>query len=142
LCRRQSRLRRIVQPVDPQDGRPTIAASRNVDRYPDSKNSMGDAMGNHGKTIRLLCTYVMLLIVGQATAVGIGLLLDPVSKSAALATFIPIYYAMYWVAWRLALLIVDRAPQSQHQAPGSSGAPIKLAAWLLAPAVLAFDAAE
>jgi hypothetical protein len=98
-------------------------------------------MGN-GNTLRVLSTYVVLLIAGQAAAVGIGLLLDPFSKTAALATFIPLYYAMYWVAWRLALLMADRAPEPQQQTAGSGGSPVKLAAWLLAPALVAFDIAE
>jgi hypothetical protein len=96
-------------------------------------------MGNG--TLRVLVVYVVLLIAGQAAAVGVGLMLDPVSKTAALATFIPLYYAMYWVAWRLALLIAEPAPQTQDQTKGG-GSPANLAAWLLAPAVLAFDIAE
>ncbi len=99
-------------------------------------------MGHGGNTLRVLGTYVVLMIAGQAAAVGIGLMLDPISKTAALATFIPIYYAMYWVAWRLALLIADRSPEPQHQTAGSGASPIKVATWLLAPAVLAFDMAE
>jgi hypothetical protein len=98
-------------------------------------------MGNGGNTLRVLGTYVVLMIAGQAAAVGIGLMLDPISKTAALATFIPIYYAMYWVAWRLALLIADRS-EPQHQTAGSGASPVKIATWLLAPAVLAFDIAE
>jgi hypothetical protein len=97
-------------------------------------------MGNNN-ALRVIITYVVLLIVGQAAAVGIGLMLDSVSKTAALATFIPIYYGMYWVAWRLAVLIADRSPQIQPKA-AADGAPIKLAAWLLAPALLAFELAE
>ncbi len=99
-------------------------------------------MGNGGNTLRVLSVYVVLLIAGQAAAVGIGLLLDPVSKTAALGAFIPIYYAMYWAAWRLALLIADRSAGEQRQTASGSGSPAKIAAWLLAPAVLAFDIAE
>ena len=102
---------------------------------------MGDAMVNGGGTLRVLLVYIGLLIVGQAAAVGIGLMLDSVSKTAALAVFIPVYYAMYWVAWRLALMIADRSPQTQLETK-SGGSPTKLATWLLAPAVLAFDMAE
>jgi len=94
-------------------------------------------MGNGSNTLRVLGVYVVLLIAGQALAVGIGLALDPISKTAALATFIPVYYAMYWVAWRAALMIADRSPES-----AGGGSPAKLATWLLAPAVLALDMAE
>ena len=97
-------------------------------------------MGNNGNALRVLSIYVVLLIVGQAVSVGVGLLLDPISKTAALATFIPLYYAMYWVAWRLALRIADRSPSPQQQASSSAGSPIAI--WLLAPALLAIDTAE
>ena len=96
----------------------------------------------NNSTLRVLAVYVVLLIIGQAAAVGIGLMLDPVSKTAALATFIPLYYAMYWVAWRLALLIADPSPKTQHESKGDDGSPTKLAAWLLGPALVAFDMAE
>lgn len=94
-------------------------------------------MGNGSNTLRVLIIYLVLLIVGQALAVGVGLILDPISKTAALAAFIPIYYAMYWVAWRVALLIADKSPETAE-----GGSPAKIAAWLLAPAALALDAAE
>ncbi|MBX9843537.1 MAG: hypothetical protein K2Z80_17185 [Xanthobacteraceae bacterium] len=93
-------------------------------------------MGNGGNTLRVLLAYVVVLIAGQALAVGVGLMLDPVSKTVALAAFIPIYYAMYWVAWRVALMIADRSEGME------GGSPAKLATWLLAPAVLALDIAE
>ena len=48
-----------------------------------SARKWGDAMGN--RTLRVLVIYLVLLIAGQAAAVGVGLLLDPVSKTAALA---------------------------------------------------------
>jgi len=92
-------------------------------------------------TARILIIYVICMIAGQATAVGIGLLLDPYSKTAALSVFIPLYYAMYWVAWRVALWIADRSPETATDATGgSSGA--KAASWLLVPAVLALDFAD
>jgi hypothetical protein len=89
-------------------------------------------------TVRVLICYIFCLLVGQALAVGVGLLLDPYSKTAALAVFIPAYYAMYWVAWRLALLIAD-APAEAVPVKSGSGSPSKLMMWLLAPATLVLD---
>ena len=86
-------------------------------------------------TARILIIYLICMIAGQAIAVGIGLLLDPYSKTLALSVFIPLYYAMYWVAWRVALLIADRST-----ATDVSG--VKAASWLLAPAILALDFAD
>jgi hypothetical protein len=93
-------------------------------------------------TARILVLYVVFMIVGQAIAVGIGLLLDPYSKTLALSVFIPLYYAMYWVAWRLALLVGDKSPAAEPDSAGDGGSPAKAASWLLAPAVLALDFAD
>jgi hypothetical protein len=88
-------------------------------------------------TVRIIFIYLLCMIAGQAAAVGIGLALDSYSKTVALAVFIPLYYAMYWVAWRIALFIGDTAAPA---ADSSSRA--KAATWLLAPAVLALDLAD
>jgi hypothetical protein len=93
-------------------------------------------------TARILIVYLVCMFAGQAIAVGIGLLIDPYSKTAALATFIPLYYAMYWVAWRVALFIADRSPDTTTVAAGDGGPGAKVATWLLAPAVLALDLAD
>ena len=91
-------------------------------------------------TARILIIYIVCMIAGQAVAVGIGLLLDPYSKTLALSVFIPLYYAMYWVAWRVALWIGDRSPEAApDSASGDGGSRTKAAGWLLAPAVLALD---
>ena len=45
---------------------------------------------------------------------------DPYSKTLALGVFIPLYYAMYWVAWRIALLIGDRSPDHARR-PAQDG---------------------
>ena len=63
------------------------------------------------RTMRVLVIYVVLCLIGQALTVGLGLLIDPYSPHIALATFIITYYAMFWVAWRIALFIVDREPE-------------------------------
>ena len=69
-----------------------------------------------------------------------GLALDSYSKTVALSVFIPLYYAMYWVAWRVALFIGDNTPAAAANATGKDGcSPAKAATWLLAPAVLALD---
>jgi hypothetical protein len=99
-------------------------------------------MSNAGATVRVLIVYLVLLIVGQAAAVGIGLFIDSFSPAAALAVFIPLYYGMYWVAWRIALRIADRSADAKPTEKPEGGAPAALAVWLLAPAVLALDLAE
>jgi membrane protein implicated in regulation of membrane protease activity len=93
-------------------------------------------------TPKILIIYVFCMIAGQAVAVGIGLLLDPISKTLALSVFIPLYYVMYWVAWRVALFIGDRSPEAETDSAGDGGSRAKAASWLLAPAVLALDLAD
>ena len=88
-------------------------------------------------TPKVLLIYLVCMIAGQAVAVGIGLLIDPYSTTLALSVFIPLYYAMYWVAWRVALFIGDRSPEAEEKTSGEGGA--RAASWLLAPAVLALD---
>jgi len=88
-------------------------------------------------TARVLILYVILMIVGQAVAVGIGLALDRYSKTLALSVFIPLYYAMYWVAWRIALFIADDSRELKPAGDGPS--PGQLAIWLLAPAAVVLE---
>ena len=93
-------------------------------------------------TVRVLLIYVVCMIVGQAAAVGIGLALDTYSTTLALSLFIPLYYGMYWVAWRVALFVGDNSPKAAVSKPGGSGSRAKVATWLLAPAMLALDFAD
>jgi hypothetical protein len=94
-------------------------------------------------TPKILLIYLVCTIVGQAMAVGIGLLLDSYSSTLALSVFIPLYYAMYWVAWRAALWVGDTSPDAATESTGGdSGSRAKAASWLLAPAVLALDLAD
>lgn len=93
-------------------------------------------------TVRVLTVFLVCLIAGQAAAVGIGFMLDSYSQTIALATFIILYYGMYWVAWRAALLIGDRTPADETGSAGSGGSPARLAMWLVAPALLTLDFAD
>jgi hypothetical protein len=92
-------------------------------------------------TARVLIIYLFCMIGGQAAAVGIGLALDSYSTTLALSVFIPLYYAMYWVAWRVALFIGDRSSEAAAS-EDDGGSRAKAASWLLAPAVLALDFAD
>ena len=85
----------------------------------------------HG-TVKILVIYIVCMLAGQAAAVGIGLAIDSYSTTVALAVFIPLYYTMYWVAWRVALFIGDKPAEAANSTA-------KVATWLFAPAVLALD---
>lgn len=90
--------------------------------------------------MRILAVYLVCVLIGQAFSVALGLLLDPYSKTAAITVFIVVYYSMYWFAWRATLLIIERPAKAGADSSGDGGGPrAKVAAWLLAPAVLALD---
>ena len=56
--------------------------------------------------MRLLVVFIISLFVGQSISVGIGLLVEHHSTPyTGLVTFIACYFAMFWVAWRLAVRI-------------------------------------
>jgi hypothetical protein len=115
------------------------ALAQKIARY----SNRGDAMRFLSGTPKILLIYIVCMFAGQAVAVGVGLLLDPISKTHALAFFSPLYYAMYWVAWRLALFIGDNSEEPETDAAGGGGGSrAKAASRLLAPAVLALDLAD
>jgi hypothetical protein len=101
-------------------------------------SNRGDMMQYINGTARVIVVYLVCMLVGQMIAVGIGLVIDPYSKTIALATFIPLYYLMFWAAWRIALFIADRTPEPAAQPVSGT----KIGAWLFAPAILALDIAD
>lgn len=91
----------------------------------------------------VLIVYLVILLVGQAAMVGVGLLIDSYSQTLALTVFIVSYYAMFWFAWRAALFIFER-PGAAQPAPSDTtddkgGSAAKVATWLFAPALVALD---
>jgi len=88
-------------------------------------------------TVKLFVIFVVVLLLGQAGSVGIGLVVDQISPAAGVAVFIPAYYGMFWIAWRVALYMVERSLAMQ---PGDRGnSRVSTAVALLAPATLALD---
>lgn len=56
----------------------------------------------------LLVTYIATVLVGQGLAVSIGLLVDRLYSSyAGLVVFIPLYFAVFYLAWRFAVRITE-----------------------------------
>ena len=70
--------------------------------------------------MRLLLTFLICLLVGQSLSVGLGLLVERYSTPyAGLVSFITSYFAMFWLAWRVAVRITEPRPRL---AGGRSGA--------------------
>ena len=62
--------------------------------------------------MKLLVVFLITLTVGQMISVGIGLLVErQTSPYTGLITFIGVYFATFWLAWRLAIRLT---------APGAS----------------------
>ena len=57
---------------------------------------------------KLLLVFIIALLIGQSTSIGLGLLVERhMSPYAGLVTFIACYFAMFWLAWRLAVRITE-----------------------------------
>ena len=68
----------------------------------------------------LLLAYIACLIVGQAITIGIGLSIDRFySPTASLPISLILYFAMFWMAWKVAVRITE--PKAETRAPPSAG---------------------
>ena len=56
----------------------------------------------------ILLVFVALVIVGDAIAVGIAYQLEQLSSTVSLMTFFALYVLVFYVAWRLAVFLVER----------------------------------
>jgi hypothetical protein len=58
--------------------------------------------------MRLLLIFIICLLFGQSLSIGVGLLVERYSTPyTGLVTFITSYFAMFWVAWRVAVRITQ-----------------------------------
>jgi hypothetical protein len=56
----------------------------------------------------LLLAFVISLLVGQSISVGIGLLVERhATPYTGLVTFLVCFFAMIWVAWRIAVRVTE-----------------------------------
>ncbi len=56
----------------------------------------------------LLVAYVLTVLVGQAIAASIGIAVDHIySSQAGLVVFIPLYFLVFYVAWRIAVWVTE-----------------------------------
>jgi hypothetical protein len=56
--------------------------------------------------MRLLLIFIICLLFGQSLSIGVGLLVERHSTPyTGLVTFITSYFAMFWLAWRVAVRI-------------------------------------
>ena len=56
----------------------------------------------------LLVAYIATVLVGQALAVSVGLIVDHLYSSyAGLVVFIPLYFIVFYLAWRFAIRVTE-----------------------------------
>lgn len=54
----------------------------------------------------LLLTFIICLLIGQSLSIGLGLLVERYATPyTGLVTFLVCYFAMFWMAWRVAVRI-------------------------------------
>jgi hypothetical protein len=61
--------------------------------------------------MNLLVTYVVTVVIGQAIAISIGLLIERYHSSAAsMAVWLTLYFMMFWLAWRVSVRLTEPPP--------------------------------
>jgi hypothetical protein len=58
--------------------------------------------------MNLSVLYVVLVFVGQAIAVAVGVLLDTFSKALGMTVFLALYFAVFVVGWKIAVWLTKR----------------------------------
>jgi len=56
--------------------------------------------------MNLLVVYITSVVIGQSIAVGFGLLVERMyTPYIGLVAFFPVFFAMFWLAWRVAVRV-------------------------------------
>ena len=58
--------------------------------------------------MQLLIVYAVLVVIGQAAAIGIGRMVETAYPTASLFTFLGLFFLVLFVAWRLALRLTPK----------------------------------
>ena len=68
----------------------------------------------------LLLTFIICLLIGQSLSIGLGLVVERYSTPyTGLVTFITSYFAMFWLAWRVAVRITEPRSRLAADRPSS-----------------------
>jgi hypothetical protein len=66
--------------------------------------------------MKLLVIFLITLAVGQMISVGVGLMIErQTTPYAGLVTFIGMYFATFWLSWRLAVRLTAPGPRSASE---------------------------
>jgi hypothetical protein len=68
----------------------------------------------------LLLTFIICLLIGQSLSIGLGLVVERYSTPyTGLVTFITSYFAVFWLAWRVAVRITEPRSRLAADRPSS-----------------------
>ena len=66
--------------------------------------------------MQLLLVFIATVLVGQSISIGVGLLVERhVTPYTGLVTFIVCYFAIFWLAWRVAIRITRPRLGARHK---------------------------
>jgi hypothetical protein len=58
--------------------------------------------------VNLLLTYLVSVLIGQSAVIGIAILTDRFySPFASLLIFFPLFFGMFWLAWRVSVRLTE-----------------------------------
>ena len=58
--------------------------------------------------MQLLIVYAVLVVIGQAAAIGVGRMVEMAYPSASLFTFLGLFFVVLFGCWRLALRLTPK----------------------------------
>jgi hypothetical protein len=58
--------------------------------------------------MQLLIVYAVLVVIGQAAAIGVGRVVETSYTGASLFTFLGLFFVVLFVAWRFALRLTPK----------------------------------
>lgn len=69
----------------------------------------------------LVAVFFVITMVGQTVAVSLGLLVERyLTAHAGVITFVICYFAVFWIAWRLAVRLTEpRTQERERSKPGA-----------------------
>jgi len=77
----------------------------------------------------LLIAFVICLLVGQTISVTIGLIIEYFTTShTSLLAFVPLYFGMFWIAWKVAVRITEPSAPEAAQHGAATMSPARAAA--------------
>lgn len=54
-----------------------------------------------------MAVYVLLIVVGDFIAYGIGIVVDRFSPTLSLPIFLAVFFAVFWLGWLLAVRLTE-----------------------------------